>query len=159
MSASGETPALLPWIAGWRARIAAVVAFAVGVWMGLATDWGLTLGWHFALHASGATWESILGFGTGLGLIFAISAPRPLPPARRLAGSALVSGALLVAGAWSLGILIHVHYPDLEELMDVPWLSALVLAYWLGVPWFLARLTARVGRPAITADAAVTPRA
>jgi hypothetical protein len=159
MNAAGEIPTLAPWMAGWRKRIAAVLAFAVGVWVALATDWGLTLGWHFALHVSAATWESILGFGTGLGLIFAISAPRPLAPARPLAGSALVSGALLVAGAWLLGILIHLHYPDLEGPMDVPWLSALMLAYWLGVPWLLARLTARVGRPAITADAAATPRA
>jgi hypothetical protein len=154
----GETPAFVSWMVDWRARSAAVLCFAVGVWVGLATDWGLTLGWQFALHVSSATWESILGFGTGLGLIFAISAARPVPPARQLASSAFVSGALLVAGAWPLGILIHVHYPDLEGPMDIPWLSALMLAYWLGMPWLLARLTARVGRPAITADAAATPQ-
>jgi hypothetical protein len=156
----GRIPVVLvPWMADWRSRIVAVVSFAVGVWVGLATDWGLALGWHFALWVSSAVWESILGLGTGLGLIFAIGAPRPLPPARRLASSAVLSGALLVAGAWPVGILIHAHYPDLESPMDIPWLGALILAYWLGVPWLLARVTAGVGRPAITADAAATPRA
>jgi hypothetical protein len=144
-------------MAGWRPRIAAVLPFAVGVWTALATVWGLTLGWHFALHVSSAAWMSILGFGSGLGLIFAIGAPRPLPPWRRLATSALLSGAVLVAGAWAMGFGIHAHYPDSESPMDIPWLSVLVLAYWLVVPWLLARLTARVWRSASSSTFALKP--
>jgi hypothetical protein len=146
MNAAGETPASVPWMADRRPRIGAVLPFAAGVWVALATVWCLTLGWHFALRVSAATWESILGFGTVVGLIFTISAPRPLPPAPRLAISAFLSGAVLIAGAWPLGTFMHAHYPQLEGPMDSPWSNAFILAYWLGLPWLLGRLSARVGR-------------
>jgi hypothetical protein len=40
---------------------------------------GLTLGLHFALNILSTAWGCIATFGIGLGLIFAISIPQPLP--------------------------------------------------------------------------------
>jgi hypothetical protein len=147
MNAVQEVRVPLPWPVGWRRRGAALLAFVLGVWAGLATLWGLTSGWHFALNVSSAAWGSIVAFGTGVGLIFSISAPPSFPSERRLASSALLSGVLLVAGSQALGFAIRAIYPDFESSVHSTWFSALGAVYWLAAPWLLARLTGRIFQP------------
>jgi hypothetical protein len=147
MNAADRASASVAWMVDWRRRGTAFLVFAFGVWVALITVWGLTTGWHFALNVSSAVWGSILVFGSGVGLIFAISAPQPLPPARWLASSALLSGTALIVGAWALGSCFDAQFLDFDASMDRSWLTALSVAYWLVAPWFLARLTDRLLRP------------
>jgi hypothetical protein len=139
-----------PWMENWRRRVAAILPFAIGVLVGFGTVWILTFGGHYMLDFLSAGWWWLLAFGCVLGLIFVTTMRQPLLRWPRLVIGAFLSGAVIILCAWALGFAIRARYPDFDSSVASHWLSALSLAYWLGAPWLLARLTARVLRPALS---------